>query len=73
VRGLRPASQRVMAAVARRLAGEPLRGRIVLVRIAGRWWLHRVVDEDGDRVLIAGDNGMVDGWTPRAEVAGVLR
>jgi len=23
-------------------------------------------------VLIAGDNGMVNGWTPRTEVAGVL-
>ncbi|MGY1701768.1 hypothetical protein [Geodermatophilus sp. SYSU D00766] len=36
------------------------------------WWLHRVVDEADGRVLIAGDDGMVDGWTNRAEVADVL-
>jgi hypothetical protein len=52
--------------------GEPLQGRIVLVRVTGRWWLHRVVGEEPGGVLIASDNGMVNGWTPRTEVAGVL-
>jgi hypothetical protein len=52
---------------------EPLLRRVALARVAGRWWLHRVVAEEGDRVLVAGDNGMVNGWTPRSEVAGVLR
>ncbi|MGY1811168.1 hypothetical protein [Blastococcus sp. SYSU D00820] len=38
-----------------------------------RWWLHRIVDEDAaSRVLVAGDDGMVNGWTPRDEVAGVV-
>ena len=45
---------------------------VVLVRVADRWWLHRVAAEEDTRVLIVGDNGMVNGWTPRSEVAGVL-
>ena len=53
-------------------ADEALVGRIALVRVAGRWWLHRIVDEAGGRVLVAGDNGMVNGWTARSEVAGLL-
>jgi hypothetical protein len=53
--------------------GEPLLHRVALARVDGWWWLHRVVAEEGDQVLIAGDNGMVNGWTPRSEVAGILR
>ncbi|SNS77488.1 hypothetical protein SAMN04488107_3735 [Geodermatophilus saharensis] len=52
--------------------GEGLLRQVVLARVGGRWWLHRVVDEADGRVLIAGDNGMVNGWTDRADVAGVL-
>ncbi|WP_448641786.1 hypothetical protein [Geodermatophilus sp. URMC 63] len=53
-------------------AAEQLAGQVVLVRVGGRWWLHRVVDEADGRALVAADNGMVNGWTDRAEVAGVL-
>jgi hypothetical protein len=53
-------------------ATETLLDEVVLVRVDGRWWLHRVVEERSSRVLVAGDNGMVNGWTPRSEVAGVL-
>ena len=49
-----------------------LLGHVVLVRVADRWWLHRVTAEEDARVLIVGDNGMVNRWTPRSEVAGVL-
>jgi hypothetical protein len=52
--------------------GEALARRVVLARVHGRWWLHRIVDEAGGQVLVAGDNGMVNGWTERADVAGVL-
>ncbi|NJC71155.1 S26 family signal peptidase [Planosporangium thailandense] len=52
--------------------GERLLGQIVLTRVTGRFWLHRVVDEEPERVRIAGDNGFVNGWTARGEVYGVL-
>ena len=52
--------------------GETLLGAVVLVRVGARWWLHRVVDEADGRVLVAGDDGMVNGWTERTHVAGVL-
>jgi hypothetical protein len=51
---------------------EPLRGLVVLARVDGRFWLHRVTAEEPARVHIAGDNGMVNGWTPRTEVFGAL-
>jgi hypothetical protein len=52
--------------------GEPLLRQVVLARVGDRWWLHRVVAEEAGRALIAGDNGMVNGWAPRSDVAGVL-
>jgi hypothetical protein len=65
---------RVVQRVALRpaLQDEPLIGRVVLAEISGRWWLHRVSDEQADRVHIVADNGMVNGWTPRSAVFGVL-
>ena len=53
-------------------AGEALAGRVVLVEVGGRLWLHRVTAEDAARVHVAGDNGMVNGWTSRDLVFGVL-
>ena len=44
----------------------------VLAKVGGRIWLHRVTAEDAARVHIAGDNGMVNGWTSRGLVFGVL-
>jgi len=52
--------------------GESLAGRIVLARVGARYWLHRVSHERPAEVLIAADTGMVNGWTPRALVFGVL-
>ncbi|MGY1601923.1 hypothetical protein [Geodermatophilus sp. SYSU D00815] len=70
---MRPAIATVQRVRLRRPApGQSVQGRIALVRVGGRWWLHRVVDERGDRVLVAGDNGRVNGWTPRSEIAGVV-
>ena len=51
---------------------EPLAGRIVLARVGDRYWLHRVTEERDTEVHIAGDNGMVNGWTPRSLAFGVL-
>ncbi|MGY1822548.1 hypothetical protein [Geodermatophilus sp. SYSU D00079] len=70
---MRPAVRVVQRVRLRRPSrDEPLTGRVALVRVDGRWWLHRVVAEEPGRVRIAGDNGMVNGWTPRGEVAGLL-
>lgn len=52
--------------------GQSLSGRVVLARVGGRLWLHRALDERADEVLIGADNGMVNGWTPRDEVFGLL-
>jgi len=35
-------------------ATETLLDEVVLVRVDGRWWLHRVVEERSSRVLVAG-------------------
>jgi hypothetical protein len=53
-------------------AREPLTGRVVLVDVGGRLWLHRVTAEEPGRVHVAGDNGMVNGWTSRDLVFGVV-
>ena len=52
--------------------GEPLTGLVVLARVGGRFWLHRVTAERPGEVHVAADNGMVNGWTPRSCVFGVL-
>ena len=52
--------------------GEPLSGLVVLSRVGGRFWLHRATAETPDEVHVEADNGMVNGWTPRSHVYGVL-
>lgn len=52
--------------------GEPLAGRVALAKVGGRFWLHRVSDERGGEVHVVADNGMVNGWTSRTAVFGVL-
>ena len=52
--------------------GEALSGLVVLAKVGERLWLHRATDETPDRVHIEADNGMVNGWTPRTQVYGVL-
>lgn len=51
---------------------EPLVHQVALARVAGRFWLHRVSEERDGEAHIVADNGMVNGWTPRAAVFGVL-
>jgi hypothetical protein len=52
--------------------GESLTGRIALAEVRGRFWLHRVSQERADEVHIVADNGMVNGWTPRTAVFGIV-
>ena len=52
--------------------GDVLVGRVALAEVGGRFWLHRVSAEREDEVHVVADNGMVNGWTPRASVYGVL-
>ena len=51
---------------------EPLVGRVTLAEVGGRFWLHRVSDERDGQVHVVADNGMVNGWTPRSAVFGIL-
>ena len=51
---------------------ETLTGRVVLSRVGARYWLHRVTQERPGGAHIAADTGMVNGWTPRAFVFGVV-
>ena len=53
-------------------ADERLIGQVVLAEVDGRFWLHRATAEEAGRVHVAADNGMVNGWTPRSSVFGVL-
>lgn len=52
--------------------GESLVGQISLAEVGGRFWLHRVSNERDGAAHIVADNGMVNGWTPRTAVFGVL-
>jgi hypothetical protein len=70
---MRPAVRMVQRVALRPVvAGEPLAGRVALVEVGGRLWLHRVTAEEPGRVHVAGDNGMVNGWTSRDFVFGVV-
>ena len=53
--------------------GESLVGRVVLSRVGARYWLHRVTEERPGQAHIAADTGMVNGWTSRGLVFGVVR
>jgi hypothetical protein len=50
--------------------GEPQKGDVVLVKINGRVYLHKVLSRDGDRVQIGNNRGRVNGWTTTAHVYG---
>lgn len=53
-------------------SGQPLTGQVALARVGPRLWLHRILDERPAEVLVGADNGMVNGWTPREAVFGIL-
>ena len=51
-----------------------VRGAVVLARVGGRLLLHRVVDAEGDRVLLRGDALRVaDPPVPRGDILGIVR
>ena len=52
--------------------GETLAGRVVLSKVGARYWIHRVRQERPGEAQIVADSGMVNGWTPRALVFGVV-
>lgn len=45
-------------------------GDIVLAKVKGNWYLHKVSAVSGQRVQIANNRGHVNGWTSRAQVVG---
>lgn len=47
-------------------------GQIVLAKVRGRFFLHRVNALDGNRVQIANNRGHVNGWTTRDRVFGIV-
>lgn len=45
-------------------------GDIVLARVKGHVYLHKVTAIQGDRVQISNNHGHINGWTARSKVAG---
>lgn len=41
---------------------------VVLAKVKGRYWLHKISAIDGDRVQISNNHGHVNGWTRRDKV-----
>lgn len=48
------------------------RGDIVLAKVRGNIYLHKVTAVEGNRVQIGNNRGHVNGWTTRERVFGVL-
>lgn len=46
------------------------KGDIVLVRVRGHVYLHKISAIDGNRVQISNNHGHVNGWTTRQKIAG---
>jgi Na+-transporting NADH:ubiquinone oxidoreductase subunit NqrA len=47
-------------------------GDIVLARVRGNIYLHKITAIDGSRVQISSNHGRVNGWTHRERIAGRL-
>lgn len=45
---------------------------IVFARVSGRYVMHLVSAIDGDRVQISNNHGLVNGWTTRSKVYGLV-
>lgn len=54
------------------LAEALVSGDIVLAKVRGRTYLHKVSAVDGHRVQISNNHGHINGWTSRANVVGKL-
>ena len=48
------------------------KGDMVLVKVRGRWYIHKVLSVRGDQVQIGNNRGGVNGWTPRMHVYGIV-
>lgn len=51
-------------------AGEPKKGDVVLAKVNGRVYLHKVTAVKGSRVQISNNHGHVNGWTALTNVYG---
>lgn len=54
------------------LDGDPRKGDIVLCKVNGSQYLHLVNAVRPGRFQIANNHGRINGWTPRANVYGLL-
>lgn len=50
----------------------PERGDVVLARVNGRWYLHRVTAVRQGQVQIGNNRGHINGWTSVKNVVGIL-
>ena len=50
--------------------GEPSKGDVVLAKVNGRVYLHKVTARDGNRVQIGNNRGRINGWTDISNVYG---
>ena len=48
------------------------KGDVVLAKVGGRFFLHKVSAVRGDRVQISNNHGHVNGWTTRGRVYGIV-
>ena len=48
------------------------KGDVVLARVRGHVYLHKITAIDGNRVQISNNHGHVNGWTTRDKIAGIL-
>ena len=48
------------------------KGDVVLAKVGGRYYLHRVSAVRGDRLQISNNHGHVNGWTTRDRVYGIV-
>jgi hypothetical protein len=47
-------------------------GDVVLVKVSGRVYLHKVLAAEQHRVQIGNNRGGTNGWTPRRQVVGIV-
>lgn len=47
-------------------------GDIVYAKVRGRHYTHRVNAIQGDRIQIANNHGLVNGWTSRRQIYGIV-
>ena len=48
------------------------RGQIVLVKVRGNIYTHKITAVDKERVQISNNHGYVNGWTKKSNVYGIM-